>query len=91
MQRGVDALVTPSVAIPKEAIAGSNGAGDAFASGILYGMHQGWRICDTMQLAHAAAAASMRHIGTTESIERWQDCLALARGYGPRSELELPD
>ena len=91
MQRGADPLVTQSAAVPKEAIAGSNGAGDAFASGILYGMHEGWPLHDALQLAHASAAASMRHIGTTDSIERWQDCLALARGYGPRSELELPD
>ena len=91
MQRGADPLVTPSAAVPKGAIAGSNGAGDAFASGILYGMHRGWPLRDALQLAHASAAASMRHIGTTDGIERWQDCLALARGYGSRAELELPD
>ncbi|MEC7495205.1 MAG: carbohydrate kinase family protein [Pseudomonadota bacterium] len=91
MQRGADPLVTSSAAVPKGAIAGSNGAGDAFASGILYGMHQGWPLRDALQLAHACAAASMRHIGTTDGIERWQDCLALARGYGSRAELELPD
>ena len=90
MQRGADPLVTSSVAVPKEAIAGSNGAGDAFTSGILYGMHQGWRLRDALQLAHAAAAASMRHIGTTDSIEGWQDCLALAAVYGSHAELELP-
>jgi sugar/nucleoside kinase (ribokinase family) len=89
MQRGAETLVTPSVAIPKEAIAGSNGAGDAFASGILYGIHQGWELRDALQLAHASAAASMRHIGTTDGIERWQDCLALAKGHGSRAELEL--
>ena len=91
IQRGADPLVTPSAAVPKGAIAGSNGAGDAFASGILYGMHRGWPLRDALQLAHASAAASMRHIGTTDGIERWQDCLALARGYGSRAELELPD
>ena len=89
MQRGAETLVTPSVAIPKEAIAGSNGAGDAFASGILYGIHQEWELRDALQLAHASAAASMRHIGTTDGIERWQDCLALAKGHGSRAELEL--
>jgi sugar/nucleoside kinase (ribokinase family) len=91
IQRGADPLVTPSAAVPKGAIAGSNGAGDAFASGILYGIHRGWPLRDALQLAHASAAASMRHIGTTDGIERWQDCLALARCYGSRAELELPD
>lgn len=89
LQRGAEPLVTQSVAIPKEAIAGSNGAGDAFASGILYGMHQGWELRDALQLAHASAAASMRHIGTTDGIERWQHCLRLAKDYGSRAASEL--
>ena len=36
---------------------------------------------DALQLAHASAAASMRHIGTTDGIERWQHCLRLAAEY----------
>ena len=87
MSREGDPLITPSVAIPKEAVAGPNGAGDAFASGILYGLHQGWNLKATMHLAHAVAAASMRHIGTTDGIDRWQKCLEIASAYGLRDEL----
>ena len=87
MSREGDPLITPSVAIPKEAVAGPNGAGDAFASGILYGLHQGWNLKATLQLAHAVAAASMRHIGTTDGIDRWQKCLEIASAYGLRDEL----
>ena len=82
-----DPLVMPSVAVPKAAIAGSNGAGDAFASGVLYGLHEGWDLEAALRLAHASAAASMRHIGTTDGIESWQRCLRLAEDYGARAGL----
>jgi hypothetical protein len=39
----------------------------------------------TVELAHAAAAASMRHIGTTDAVMGWSDCLALAGEYGWRA------
>ena len=80
--RGKDPIITPSVRVPKSVIAGPNGAGDAFASGVLYGMHQGWELEASLELAHASAAASMRRIGTTDGIEAWSECLSFARGYG---------
>jgi len=82
-RRGERSL-TPSVNIPPDSIAGSNGAGDAFAAGALYGLHQDWALDRIMELAHAAAAASMRHIGTTDAMMGWSDCLTLARDYGWR-------
>src|SRR5208337_1015357 len=33
-----------SVAVPADAIAGANGAGDAFAAGMIYGLHEDWPI-----------------------------------------------
>ena len=79
-------LITPSVNIPADQIAGSNGAGDAFAAGALYALHEGWALDRVMALAHAAAAASMRHIGTTDAMMSWSDCLALASKYGTRPD-----
>ena len=79
-------VIAPSVNIPSDQIAGSNGAGDAFAAGALYGLHEGWELDRVMALAHAAAAASMRHIGTTDSMMAWSDCLALASAYGARPD-----
>ncbi len=80
--RGKNPIITPSVSVPKDVIAGPNGAGDAFASGVLYGLHQGWELEASLELAHASAAASMRRIGTTDGIEAWSECLSLARDYG---------
>ena len=37
------AVVTmPSVKVPRDAVAGANGAGDAFAAGFVYAVHQDW-------------------------------------------------
>jgi sugar/nucleoside kinase (ribokinase family) len=83
-----DRLVSPSVNVPPDRIAGSNGAGDAFAAGALYGLHQGWALDRIVELAHAAAAASMGHIGTTDAMAGWSDCLALASGHGWREAPE---
>ena len=38
-----------SVALPASAIAGVNGAGDAFAAGMLYALHEGWPIADGLR------------------------------------------
>ena len=76
----------PSVNVPPGEIAGANGAGDAFAAGFLYALHQGWRIEPALTLAHAVAAASLRAISTTDAVETWSNCLALADRWGWRGE-----
>ncbi|MCB1380164.1 MAG: carbohydrate kinase family protein [Alphaproteobacteria bacterium] len=75
----------PSVNIPASEIAGANGAGDAFAAGMMYGLHQGWTVADALALAHATAAASLRSLATTGAIEPWRRCMELADGWGWRS------
>ena len=75
----------PSVTLPQPLYAGSNGAGDAFAAGFLYGHHQGWSFDRSLTLAHAAAAASLRSITTTDSVEPAETCLALAEAWGWRA------
>ena len=73
-----------SVALPDGAIAGANGAGDAFASGVIYGLEHNWAIADSLRLAHAAAAASLREVSTTGGVSSVKECLALAEKYGMR-------
>jgi sugar/nucleoside kinase (ribokinase family) len=73
-----------SLAAPPEAIAGVNGAGDAFAAGLLYALHEGWDIEASLRLAHAAAAASARAVSTTAGVAPVAECLALAERWGYR-------
>jgi sugar/nucleoside kinase (ribokinase family) len=80
--RAADVIQRPSFKVPKSEIVGANGAGDAFAAGFLYGFHEGWPQADCLDLAHASAGASLRAISTSGAVETWQNCLALARGWG---------
>jgi sugar/nucleoside kinase (ribokinase family) len=78
----------PSLRVPEDAIVAANGAGDAFAAGTLYGVHQGWRAEDALALGRAAAAASLRGVSTTGTVESWQTCLDLAARWGVRDGLD---
>ncbi|GLS23157.1 sugar kinase [Labrys miyagiensis] len=77
-----EVISQPSVRVPKEAVAGANGAGDAFAAGFLYGVHEGWELRRSLALAHAAAAASLRSVTTSDAVAPWRECLALADQWG---------
>lgn len=81
-------LRRPSLRVPPAQIAGANGAGDAFAAGTLYGVHEGWDVGDALALGRAAAAASLRGVSTTDTVESWQACLALATAWGERAGLD---
>ncbi len=80
-------LVRPALKVPDDAIVGANGAGDAFAAGFLYALHEAWPLDDAVSLAHAAAAASLHHMSTTGAIEPWRSCLGLAKRWGWRDGL----
>lgn len=81
---GQSTVFKPSVKIPADQIASANGAGDAFAAGMMFGWHEGWEVSRCLALAHASAACSLRSLATTGSIEPWQHCLALADAWGWR-------
>jgi sugar/nucleoside kinase (ribokinase family) len=84
LERNGAVIEQPSVNVPKSAIVGSNGAGDCFAAGVLFGHHEGWPMQQGMKLGHAAAASSLRAAGTTTAVMPWKDCLALADQWGWR-------
>ena len=81
-------LALGSVALPASAIVGANGAGDAYAAGMLYGVHEQWPIAKCLELGHACAAASMRAVSTTGGVGTVAESLALAKQWGFRP-LEL--
>jgi sugar/nucleoside kinase (ribokinase family) len=76
-----------SVDAPPAEVRGANGAGDAFAAGMMYALHEGWDVGRALTLAHASAAASLRAISTTDSVVPWRDCLALADRWGWRTPI----
>ena len=80
-------ILSPSVNVPSEEIRGANGAGDAFAAGVLYGLHQNWNVKDAIELGHASAAASLRGLGTTDAVLSWRECLSLASRWGWREKI----
>jgi sugar/nucleoside kinase (ribokinase family) len=76
----------PSVAVPVSAIAGTAGAGDALASGILFGLHEAWPMPRALELGVCAAAASLRSPTCSDSVESAAACLDLGRSHGFQSD-----
>jgi sugar/nucleoside kinase (ribokinase family) len=76
-----------SVRLPKSEIAGSTGAGDAFAAGCLLGVHELLPIAEALRLGVTVAAASLRAPGASSGIGSLARCLALGKKYGYRSRL----
>lgn len=64
--------------VEADAIASTVGAGDAFAAGMLYALHERWPIDEALTLAHAAAATSLRSHTTVGSVASVEHCMALA-------------
>jgi sugar/nucleoside kinase (ribokinase family) len=77
----------PSVRIPADAIKGAAGAGDAFAAGILYALHEDWAVTDGLRLAVSAAASSLYDPRCSASLKPVKECLQLAETLGFHSSL----
>ncbi len=84
VSRAGERIFRPAIRVPKREVRGVNGAGDAFAAGFLYGVHEGWDHGRCLELAHAAAASCIRQLGTYEGLMPVADCLALAKSWGWR-------
>jgi sugar/nucleoside kinase (ribokinase family) len=72
----------PSVDVPAGDIAGLAGAGDAFAAGVLYGIHEDWPMARSLKLGVCAAASSLYHPTCSESVRPVEQCLALGGQLG---------
>lgn len=72
----------PSVDLPDEQIIGSNGAGDAFASGYLYAVHEGMPVKDCLNYAVCTAAMSLSHSTPSDGLKSVLDCLHLGELHG---------
>jgi sugar/nucleoside kinase (ribokinase family) len=74
-----------SVRLRREQVRSTNGAGDAFAAGVILGLHEGWPVERCLRLAVASAAACVRSPGTSDGIKRAAACVAEAEQAGYRS------
>jgi len=72
----------PSLAIPPEKIQGAAGAGDAFAAGVLYGLHENWDILKALKLGVCTAGASLFHPSCSDGIPNLKEVLGLEASFG---------
>ena len=77
----------PSLEVPSEEIKGANGAGDAFAAGVLYGIHESLPINECLSLGLCAAASALRSVSTTSAVGSVMECQALAKTWGWRQPI----
>ncbi|MGH3284685.1 MAG: carbohydrate kinase family protein [Streptosporangiaceae bacterium] len=79
-----------SVRLPREQVRSTTGAGDAFAAGVIFGLHDGWPVERCLRLAVASAAACVRSPNTSDGIKPAQACLAEADRAGYRPAPPVP-
>lgn len=72
----------PAVRVPPELVAGTTGAGDALAAGVLYGLHQAWPLPRTLELGVCAAAVSLGSPTCSDALVPAEECLAFGRRHG---------
>ncbi len=85
---GVEAI--GSLALPAGYCRGSNGAGDAFAAGYLYGVHEGWPLSRRLRLGTCAAAACLSDPSPSAGLRPLQDCMELERRFPNRGWSRSP-
>jgi sugar/nucleoside kinase (ribokinase family) len=71
----------PSLVLPDGYIRGGAGAGDAFCSGVLLGLHEGWDLEKSLKLAVCAAAVCLAHPTCTDSMTTLAKTMESARKY----------
>lgn len=83
-----ETIYQPGIQLPDEAIKGTVGAGDAFAAGLLLGIHEDFGIKKSVELGVCAAASCLSSPTCSDGITSYKDCLSIAEKYGYR---KMPD
>ena len=73
-----------SVMLPPEELKGAAGAGDAFAAGVILGLHQGKSPQECLRFGVCSAAGCLTHPTTSGGIKRLGTSLGLGEEYGFR-------
>ena len=77
-----------SLRLPANYIAGTAGAGDAFCSGVLLGLHEDWDLKQCLLTGVCIAAASLSDATCTAGVKSLSASLALAKKFGFRPKLD---
>ncbi len=77
-----------SLKLPDKHIAGTAGAGDAFAAGVLMGLHENWELPRCLFTGVCVAAASLSHPTCAGGVKSLPAALKLARKFGERPRLK---
>jgi sugar/nucleoside kinase (ribokinase family) len=77
-------LVQASINMPQERIAGTVGAGDAFAAGVLLGLHEGAPMDVALNYGVCVAAASLTDPTSSDGVKSLSECLRFAEEFGCR-------
>ncbi len=73
-----------SLDLPPSKIVGTVGAGDAFAAGVLYGLHQDEPIETALRYGVCVAAACLAGAGASDGVCSLAECLELEKTFGVR-------
>jgi len=74
-----------SLRLPRSAVRNATGAGDAFAAGVIYGLHEELPVAQCLRLGVCVAAASLEGAATSDGVRPVTQCLALGDRHGFRS------
>lgn len=89
VSKNVERITQPGVQLPAEAILGTVGAGDAFAAGVLFGIHEEKPMQECLQYGVCAAATSLFKPTSSDGILSLQGCLNTGKKYGYRQNKKL--
>ena len=77
-----ETCIQPSLRLPPGYSKGATGAGDAFAAGLLHGLHENIPLSERLRLAVCTAAASLSDPTPSRGLRPVAECLALASDFG---------
>ncbi|MES2426410.1 MAG: carbohydrate kinase family protein [Bacteroidota bacterium] len=87
ISRSGESHYQPSIQIPADKVAGASGAGDAFAAGVLIGVHNNQDMKDCLELGVGAAASSLFESTSSDGVLPSNECLKLATLFGYREAI----
>ena len=79
-----EVVVLGSLMLPPDFIVGATGAGDAFAAGYLFGIHEQMPTQERLRLAMCTAAACLTHPTPSMGLRPVAECLRYADEFGFR-------